>query len=71
MENTVLYLEYYLMLREEKYSHEAAKLSAIRFMEDQLPANGPDDFHRTVWLNSVKRVIDYVNRIIEVRKEEE
>lgn len=71
MENTVLYLDYYLTLREEKFSHEAAKQSALRFMEDHIPAGAQNDFQRDIWIINVRRVIDKVNRLMQMREEEE
>ena len=70
MENTVLYLEYYLGLREAGYSHEASLLSVTQFMRDQIPETSATDFQVSVWTSSVIRVCNRVNNMMAAGREE-
>ena len=64
MENTVLYLDYYLTLIENGYSHDTALQSVNSFMDEQHPSGGSNDFQVVVMKNSVNRVCRRVDRLL-------
>lgn len=69
MENTALYVNYYLELVEAGFTHETALLSTVEFMNDQLPGFGHTDWQVRLMLKAVERVCKRIDRLLHPAEE--
>ena len=64
MENTALYVDYYLKMREIGYTHETALKSTVEFMDEQFPALAYNDLQITIRRKTVMRVCCRIARML-------
>lgn len=71
MDDSVLYLEYYLILRDKdcKLSHDVALQSVKNLMDDRMPR--VDDFQIAVFKANVVRVCNRVNNMLQAAADPE